>query len=550
VSSKIKGSEKKCKKHSFWTIREIIFQNLLLPRTDKKGMDIVSLQPQQRLSQTEFEPIENQDEAGRSFSRYTCAICKQEVTLTLADLIKNRRSTTSGPGVGSFYRALFDCSTSPQEKEHLESRDSKKKENKIFHYDFHCPGCHQPVRIEYAIHPASPQPSSSSSSGRSLVRLMRVWEIVLPKFPSTEELLGRMRQVIEVFYSLSLGHSASAFPTLWLVALILSPLPSDSLEDIVSIFFQEKPKLDSIIGWSFAWEWIDEQQASLVREQFSVWLAMILKFNHATESAAVSMLKTADLLQNLGLAKKPETLALALALTLTGCSEEKICSCIRDVARLKKSERFCLTRSDPAWDALLMMVLADNSWSLRQIRPISRILERRNYLLSERDRRLASLLLCLQGRQNPQGCVERFTELAEAFSHALAKQEESLVDPAFFPASGHPFQNIVLSFLNEFSPAFPFDSCCFLPVALLAASSWEAEDLARESIGLYHYLRSYRKFINPALSFWLSTWLVFSAWEGGICPNVLLFWFMASVIAAPTFQFQEEPSLLIPFHRG
>ncbi|MEW6380794.1 MAG: hypothetical protein AB1611_14465 [bacterium] len=533
-------------------------------------MEILSQQPEQRLSRTEFDQIENSHRECSRSSIYTCPVCKQETPLALTDFTKNclASSASSYCAEGSFYRLLFDRTAQPEKEDSPAEKPEKlspqkgnsKKEKGIlhkeaFHLDFQCSGCHQPVRIEYVIYPSAPCPGfpypdfpHSGSPASPFLRVIRVLEIVLPLFPPHEELLDRLNRVVDFFYSLSIGQPAESLPYLWLVAVTLFPYhpPYDDPAEAANIFFLEKQKLESIIGWSFAWEWIDESQAALVRDQFSLWLAMIIKFNQPTEEAVVRMLRIADLLQNLGLEKRYETLALALALTLENCPDEQIRSRVQVIARLKKNSN-CPPKADPSWDSLLMLVLGDES-RRHHLWPINKILKEKNYLLAERDRRLASVLLSLQG-QNPQGCVDRFTKVAEAFNQALASREESLVDPAFFPVSEHPFQKVVLSFLNEFSPAFPFDSRCSLPIALLSALPWEAGDLARESIGLYTYLRSYRKFINPTLSFWLSTNLVFSAWEGGNCPYLLLFWFLASVTAAPGFQYQEESASTVRLHR-
>jgi len=518
-------------------------------------MEILCIQPEQRLIRTEFDQVRDSKEERRTFFIYTCPVCRQKASFALDDLIRNcQPSPLSGAGsVPILYRALFDWESrskkgsekTPEKPEKPEQTPEKPDEingiDGIFYQDFQCSGCDQPVRIEYT--------ARLNSTDKSSLKIVRILEIILPPFPKKEELLAGLNRVTDLFYSLSSGQPPAAFPSLWLVALILLPILHgyDNSQDMAGIFFQERQKFDAIIGWSFVWEWIDEGHEFLMRDQFSLWLAMILRFGEAVEAALARMLKIADLLQQQNMEKGPQTLSMALALALeNNCSNEEILARADRMIRLRKAFP-TQEKSGLFLEPVLMLVLTDDSYPdyLRQIR---QALEERNFLLTPGDKRSASLLLSLQGMY-PKVCVDRFMNLGEVFNLAMTQREESLVDPAFFPDEGHPFQKVVLSLINEFSPLFPFDSSCCAPIALLSALPWKAEDLARESIGLYHYLRSYRTFIRPDTSFWVSTGLVFSAWEGGTCPYLFLFWFLASLELMVGIQPQEETSRTISIHR-
>ena len=500
-------------------------------------MEILRLRPEQRLSQAQFDYASDSEDAHRAIVMYTCPVCGQTAKFPLTDLIRKCQSIPLS-GSKSLSQAIFDQETKPPK-----GQENPDQENaaKVFSQDFHCSGCNQPVRIEYTVH-------FPSSNRCSFLKIARILEIVSPPFPSKDELLANLNKIADLFYSLSSGQPPSAFPYLWLAALLLFPLPYDNPKDMAESFFQEKQKFDAIIGWSFAWEWIGEDQALLVGDQFSLWLAMILRFKEAeVESVLVKMLKIADLLQRQGMEKSPRTLAIALALTLENCSNEEISARIDHVIK-RQGEIWSHKEVSGLFGESLFMLTLTGASHPDELWKIKKALEERNFLLAAGDQRSASVLLSLQGSL-PRDCVNRFMELGEAFNLAMTRREESLVDPAFFPDESHPFQKVVLSVLNEYSPAFPFDSSCFAPIALLCTLPWKAEDLARESIRLYHYLRSYRRVIRPGASFWLSTGLVFSTWEGGKCPYLLLFWFLASLSSTSGLQIQEKPSHPLFIHR-
>ncbi|MEW5802993.1 MAG: hypothetical protein AB1847_12910 [bacterium] len=496
-------------------------------------MEILSLQPEQRVSRTQPDQVDNAENVCRALFLYTCPVCGQETDLT--DLLRDddRSSPLSGAGAGPFHRLLFDRESRQQEQ--VQEQPGWPGERKEIR-DFRCSGCSQPVRMEYSAAPGS-------ADGFKIVRVL---EIVSPSFPSKEELLARLNRVTDLFYSLSQGQPPSAFPYLWHVALILFPLLSgnDNSQEMAKLFFQEKEKFDAIIGWSFAWEWIGEDRARMMPDELLLWLAMILRCKESVETTLVRMLKVADLLQQKGLQKSHGTLAAALTLALENCSNEEILTRCNRVIGLRKSP---LQGSDCFYESTLMMVLTDDSYP-DHLRHIKQAIEEKNLFLSPRDCRSASLLLSLQAPP-PVAGVDRFMELGDAFNLAMTRREESLIDPAFFPDESHPFQKVVLSLLNEFSPAFPFDSACFPSIALLCALPWKAEDLARESIGLYHYLRSYRKFISPVASFGVSTGLILSAWEDGNYPCLLLFWFLASIESMAGLQLRQEAPRTLFIHR-
>jgi hypothetical protein len=575
-------------------------------------MEILYLQPEQRLIRTEFDQVRDSKAEHRTLFIYTCPACGKKASFALADLIRNCQSSPPDGSVPILYRAIFDRESrskkgaqakekqakektvtpeksqktvtlkkpqasvamkKPQKTVALEepqepqaSGNGDKPENlgaadEIFCQDFQCSGCNQPVRIEYTAHLNSMGINSTdinstginstdiNSTDSHSLKILRVLEIVLPPFPPKEELLAKLNGVTDLFYSLSLDQPPSAFHYLWLVALLLFPiLPGyDSPQDMAIDFFQERKKFDSIIGWSFVWDWIDEGHAIVMRDQFSLWLAMILRFGEAVETALVRMLKIAHLLQQQGMEKGTQTLATALALSLeNNCSNEEILARADRMKQLKKDIP-SQGKSGTFWESLLMLVLTDD-FHPDHLRQIERTLEERNFLLTPQENRSASLLLSVQGI-SPRACVDRFVNLGEAFNLAMTQREESLVDPAFFPAESHPFQKVVLSLLNENSPLFPFNSSCFSPIALLSALPWKNEDLARESIDLYHYLRSYRKYISPDTSFWVSTALVFSACEEGTCPYLFLFWFLTSLAFMAGTQPQEMIFRTISIHR-
>ena len=553
-------------------------------------MEILCLQPEQRLIRTEFDQVRDSKVEHRTLFIYTCPACGKKASFSLADLIRNCQSSPPAGSGPILYRAIFDWESRSKKGAQAKKKQAKEKtvtpeksqktvtlekpqesqasgngdepENpdaadEIFCLDFQCSGCNQPVRIEYTAHLNSTDINSTginstgiNSTDSHSLKILRVLEIVLPPLPPKEELLAKLNRVTDLFYSLSLDQPPSAFPYLWLVALLLFPiLPGyDSPQDMARDFYQERKKFDSIIGWSFVWDWIDEGHELVMRDQFSLWLAMILRFGEAVETALVRMLKIAYLLQQQGMEKGTQTLATALALSLeNNCSNEEILARADRMKQLKKSIPQ-QEKSGTFWESLLMLVLTDD-FHPDHLRQIERTLEEKIFLLTPQDNRSASLLLSVQGI-SPRACVDLFVNLGEAFNLAMTQREESLVDPAFFPDESHPFQKVVLSLLNENSPLFPFDSSCFSPVALLSALPWKNEDLARESIDLYHYLRTYRKYISPDTSFWVSTGIVFSAWEEGTCPYLFLFWFLTSLAFMAGSQPQETIFRTISIHRG
>ena len=398
-------------------------------------MEILCLQPEERLRRTELNQVKDSKAERRTFFIYTCPGCGQKASFTLADLMRNSHSSPPSESGSLLYRALFDWesrskkgSESPektvtpenleepenlQQPQNLQKPEKPEKLNKlktqgkmgqideingvdkatgtgeIFCHDFQCSGCNQPVRIEYTAHlnsvnsnPAKSNSIKSNSvnghsassnpvNGCSSLKIVRVLEIVLPPFPSKEELLAKLNRVTDIFYSLSSGQPPSAFPYLWLVALILFPILSgyDSPQDMAGYFSQEREKIDAIIGWSFVWEWIDEGHEHLMRDQLSLWLAMILRFGDAVEEALTRMLKIAHLLQQQGMEKGPQTLSLALALALeNNRSNEEILACVDRMIRLRKGIP-TQEKSGLFWESLLVLVLTDDAQPdhLRQI---------------------------------------------------------------------------------------------------------------------------------------------------------------------------------------
>ncbi len=489
-------------------------------------MEIVCLEPGQRLNQTQFYRVKESVKGSRRFLVYTCPLCRKKAQFIPADFLKASQLSDSF-GLGLFYQKSFNQKFDPENK------------NELFFRDFHCSRCFQPVRIVY-------KKRSGPASGYSL-KMVHVLETVPSPFPSREKLMEQLNRLVNLFYSFSFGQHSVSYPYLWLAALILFPSNYDSPNKMARTFFLQRKELDLFLNKNRVSDGAGLSLPVLFHGQFSLWLAMALRCDKQVAPALAKAKEISGSLAKYGPRERPEALLDALILALGNYSIEEM-SFKRELmrAQIKKgylgksfisSENF-----GSLWQCLFVTILGTHTsaqYNMSRMNEINRLLSKKNLSLSNKDRELASLFLWFHGGA-PELCVEKFMKVGQAFGLAAVHKKASLADPAVLPDESHPFRKVVSSFVNEFSPVFPFDPAGFLPVALLSTLPWEAEDLAWETMELYSYLRSYHKFISPSVSFWIATGIVFSFWEQGDFSEIFLFWTLTGLSVLTELQFREE----------
>ena len=119
-------------------------------------MEIICLEPEQRLSQRNFYQVKNSSKGSRRFFIYTCPYCQQKIRFVISDLLKAHQSDSFG--VGLLYRKLF------HQKYQLENKKN------LFFKDFHCSACFRPVRIIYKI--------PFNSPNRYSLKIIKILEII------------------------------------------------------------------------------------------------------------------------------------------------------------------------------------------------------------------------------------------------------------------------------------------------------------------------------------------------------------------------------------
>jgi len=489
-------------------------------------MEIVCLEPEQRLNQTQLYRVKDSVKGSRRFLVYTCPMCRKKVRFIPADFLKASQASDSF-GLGLFYQKSFNQKFDPENK------------NELFFRDFHCSRCFQPVRIVY-------KKGSSPASGYSL-KMVHVLETIPSPFPSREKLMQQLNRLVNLFYSFSFGQHSVCYPYLWLAALILFPSDYDSPNKMARTFYFQGKELDLFLNENRVSDGAGLSLPVLFHGQFSLWLAMALRCDKQMGPALTKARGILDALAQYGSRNRPDALFDALILGLGNHSIEEM-SFKRELmkAQIKKgylgksfisSENF-----GSLWESLFITILGTFTgaqYNMSRINEIDRLLSKKNLSLSNKDRELASLFLWFHGGAS-EVCVERFMKVGQAFSLAAVHRKAFLADPAVLTEESHPFRKVVSSLVNEFSPVFPFDKVSFLPVALLSALPWEAVDLAWETMELYSYLRSYHKFISPSVSFWMATGLMFSSWDQGELSDIFLFWTLTGLSTLTELQFREQ----------
>jgi len=379
------------------------------------------------------------------------------------------------------------------------------------------------------------------------LQMLHILEMIPSFFPAREELTGKLNRVVDLFYSLSFSQNPSCHPYLWLAALVLFSSNFGSPNNMARTFFLHNETLARFLKKSKVSERIGNSLPVLFYGQFSLWLSVVLKCEKQIEPVLKKVSEISELLGQQSTRERPEFFLYAFILAMGNHSVEDVIFKLELIrAQLKKS---LLERSSPIsesfgslWESLLIIILgvfAGAHYNMGRMNQINQMLTKKHLPLSQKDLELASLFLWFQGG-DPKICVKRFMEVGQAFGLSSVQKKASLSDPSSLPKESHPFRKVVSSFVQEFSPVFPFDYSGFLPVALLSALPWKAEDLAWESMELYSYLRSYRRYISPSVSFWIATGLVFSSWEQGYFPEIVLFWTLTGLAILTELQFREE----------
>ncbi|MGA1874797.1 MAG: hypothetical protein ACMUIA_04250 [bacterium] len=467
-------------------------------------MKILCLRPEQRLNRVKFDRVTDSDKGHQGFLVYTCLTCGEETRFTAIDLVKGSQSRASSSRLGIFYRKSFDQNPCPKDREGG------------YAWDFHCSFCHQPVRIMYTVRDG-PLPEYD-------VSITQLFEAEPSFLPERSDLLARLDRMVNLFYSLACGQHPQCYSYLWLTSLTLFSCEYESPDQLIKRFCREWERFDLYFNKGLILSGPGQNRPVSTQGQMLLWLALVLKYGEPEDDLLARAMEVVTSLRQYGFEDGPELLFAALVLVMGDYSAEAVIFRLESI--LQRQEGIIRPGASYPWWKLLFMTSLDGC--IDRIDQIDHILEEKNIPLPERGRRLASLFLWLQGGV-PERCVMRFMNVAEVFRLAASQRKSSLADPACMPGEDHPFREIALYLIHEISSSFPYEFSTVLPIALLSALPWKADNLAGESMELFSYLRSYHACIDLSTSVWISVGLLFSAWEKKNFPEVFLFWMLAGL---------------------
>ena len=453
-------------------------------------MEILRLQPEQRVSWT--ESVQGADNSNKSPQLiYTCPCCQKKSELKITDYSKNDFPDTFLKGL--FYKRAFD-------QEYLKIFQYKKTGHEVCFRDFFCGNCYLPVRIIF---------KSSVQNGPS-IKIIGLLEAPIPQCPSEKELIEKLNSVIYLYYTFSSGQGPSLY--LWLLSLLLvSPDDRDPWK-MAQQYFQEKNKYERIMKNRV--DLPKDLDLWLSDGNFSFILALIIRYGKSAEDLLLYAQKVEKLLDKYKIDKNKDNFLLILtSVILNGSSDhlEHRFTLIKDFEKINFSKE-ALPSFGKLFFSLFLgpSVNAQDLW--RRMNKIWRLLQKKELPFSAGQLEILALFISLQGK-NVGRNVRRFKKILESFSIGLMERKMTLKHTTNLPGKEHPFRKVAASFLDELSPSFLNKFPTILSMALLSILPWNEEVLAKRSLQVYSYLRSFRKLIGPGLSILISSGIIFRVWE-------------------------------------